>query len=88
MKIIEVPFQVLRLISLQLVKILTILALGSILFLVTACNPGDMQGARPNNPPVQMGGQNNPYKLGGDENTQYKMSTDPALLQDVAQPKN
>jgi hypothetical protein len=47
-----------------------------------------MQGARPNNPPVQMGGQNNPYKMGGDENTQYKMSTDPALLQDSAQPKN
>ena len=85
MKRIMALLQILRLASLQLMKILTILAIGSVVFLATACNTGDLQGARPDNPPVQMGGQNNPYKMGGDENTQYKMSTDPALIQDGTQ---
>lgn len=43
----------------------------------TACNPGDTRGARPDNPPVQMGGQNNPHKGGGDGYTKYKASPDP-----------
>lgn len=65
--------------SLQLARILTILVVGVALFLTTACNTGNVQGARPNNPPVQMGGQNNPYKQGGDGYNKYKMSTDPRV---------
>lgn len=49
---------------------------GLVLLVTTACNAGDVNGARPNNPPVQMGGQNNPHKAGGDGYSQYKMSTD------------
>ncbi len=49
------------------------------LLLTTACNNGDIRGARPYNPPVQMGGQNNPYKQGGDSYTKYKMSEDPSV---------
>lgn len=65
--------------SLQFAKILVILIASMTLFLATACNPGNVQGARPNNPPVQMGGQNNPHKQGGDGYTQYKMTTDPNI---------
>jgi predicted small secreted protein len=65
--------------SLQLTRMLTILVVGVALFLTTACNNGDIRGARPENPPVQMGGQNNPYKQGGDGYTQYKTSTDPRV---------
>ncbi len=64
--------------SLQFAKILVVLVVSMTLFL-TACNPGNAQGARPNNPPVQMGGQNNPHKQGGDGYTQYKMTTDPNI---------
>lgn len=61
----------------RLGQILTIFIAGLALFLTTACNSGDIRGARPENPPVQMGGQNNPYKRGGDSYTQYKTSPDP-----------
>lgn len=70
---------------LQLKRILTVVVAGFLLVITTACNTGDMQGARPANPPVQMGGNNNPYKdnafkpTGGDSYTQYKFSTDPKL---------
>ena len=63
--------------KLQLRKILTVFLAGSLLFLSTACNPGDARGARPNNLPVQAGGQNNPHKMGGDGYTNFKSSTDP-----------
>lgn len=53
--------------------------LGAVLLTMTACNNGDQLGARPYNPPVQMGGQNNPHKAGGDGYTQYKSSLDPAV---------
>jgi hypothetical protein len=59
------------------------LALGLIVCLTTACNPGNLQGARPNNPPVQMGGQNNPYKQGGDGYTKYNFSSDPNVADTV-----
>ncbi|WAL61734.1 DUF6658 family protein [Thermocoleostomius sinensis] len=65
--------------SLQLTRLVTILVVGVVLFLSTACNTGDIRGARPDVPPVQMGGQNNPYKQGGDGYTQYKSSTDPRI---------
>jgi hypothetical protein len=65
--------------KIQLQKILTAFVLGTILLITTACNSGDEFGARPNNPPVQMGGQNNPHKAGGDDYTQYKTPTAPIV---------
>jgi hypothetical protein len=47
-------------------KILAILGVCLMLITTTACNRGDITGARPQNPPVQAGGQNNPHKMGGD----------------------
>jgi hypothetical protein len=41
---------------------LTVFLATVVLFVSTACNTGDMRGARPDNPPVQAGGANNPYK--------------------------
>jgi len=67
--------------KLQLSKILTVLLAGIVLFVTTACNSGDVRGARPENPPVQAGGMNNPHKGGGDGYTNYKTSTD-ANIQD------
>jgi hypothetical protein len=63
----------------RLSQLLTAILATFVLFVSTACNSGDVQGARPNNPPVQAGGQNNPYKMGGDTNTNYKMSPDPKV---------
>lgn len=57
-------------------KLATAFLMGAVLLIATACNSGNELGARPNNPPVQMGGQNNPHKMGGDTYSQYKMSTD------------
>jgi hypothetical protein len=62
--------------ELKLSKVFTAFVLGAVLFFTTACNNGNELGARPNHPPVQMGGANNPYKAGGDAYTNYKMSTD------------
>ncbi|NJN58780.1 MAG: hypothetical protein HC879_15415 [Leptolyngbyaceae cyanobacterium SL_5_9] len=67
--------------KLKLRQILSVLIVGTALFLTTACNTGNMQGARPQNPPVQLGGNNNPHKGGGDGYTNYRMSTDPAVNQ-------
>jgi len=60
--------------KLQLSKILTVLLAGIVLFVTTACNSGDVTGARPANPPVQAGGMNNPHKGGGDGLPNYKSS--------------
>ncbi|MGI0486678.1 DUF6658 family protein [Pantanalinema rosaneae CENA516] len=57
-------------------KLVTAFMMGAVLLIATACSSGNELGARPNNPPVQMGGQNNPHKMGGDTYSQYKMSTD------------
>jgi len=65
--------------KLRLRQILTVFLAGVLLVVSTACNPGNAQGARPNNPPVQAGGANNPYKSGGDSYTDLKMSTDPKV---------
>lgn len=70
---------------LQLGKVLMVFLVGVVLLVTTACNNGNEVGARPDNPPVQMGGQNNPYKMGGDGYTQYKMSPDPAIKKDGKQ---
>ncbi|MBW4538667.1 MAG: hypothetical protein KME43_05910 [Myxacorys chilensis ATA2-1-KO14] len=52
---------------------------GFILLLNTACSNETAQGARPNNLPVQMGGNNNPHTKNGDGYTNYRMSTDPKV---------
>ena len=70
--------------KLRLGKILTIFLAGLLLFTSTACNSGDVRGARPENPPVQAGGMNNPHKAGGDGYTNYKMSTDPSVNSQTA----
>ena len=70
--------------KLRLGQILTVLMAGLLLFTSTACNAGDVRGARPENPPVQMGGMNNPHKAGGDGYTNYQMSTDPTVNQSPA----
>jgi hypothetical protein len=62
-------------------KLLAIVLAGVMLVTTTACSNADSLGARPNNPPVQMGGQNNPHKMGGDGYSEYKMSTDREAVQ-------
>lgn len=64
--------------KIRLGKLFTVLAASFVLLLNVACSNGNAVGARPNNPPVQMGGQNNPHKGGGDGYSEYQMSTDPA----------
>ncbi len=58
--------------QLRLNQIATAFLLATVLLVTTACNNGDKLGARPNVPPVQLGGQNNPHKAGGDGMTEYK----------------
>lgn len=65
--------------QLQLSRILTVFFAAVVLLISTACNSGNVQGARPNNPPVQAGGANNPYKSGGDTHTNLNFSTDPKV---------
>jgi hypothetical protein len=64
--------------KLRLGRMAAICVAGLVLLLNVACSNGNAVGARPNNPPVQMGGQNNPHKGGGDGSNDYQMSTDPA----------
>lgn len=65
--------------QLRLSRVVTVFLAVFVLFVSTACNSGNVQGARPGNPPVQAGGQNNPYKAGGDSYTNYKQSPDPKV---------
>jgi hypothetical protein len=65
--------------KLKLNQIVTAFLLATVLLITTACNNGDELGARPNNLPVQLGGQNNPHKAGGDGMTQYKVPNDPQV---------
>lgn len=73
---------------LRIGQFLTVLMAGLLLFTSTACNTGDVRGARPENPPVQMGGMNNPHKAGGDGSANYQMSTDPKVNQSPAKAEN
>jgi hypothetical protein len=70
--------------NLPIARILTIFVVGFALFLTTACSTGDMKGAHPDNPAVQMGGSNNPYKGGGDSYTKYRFSEDAKADTNVA----
>lgn len=65
--------------KLYLGRVIAVFAAGCLLLLNVACSSGNATGARPNNPPVQMGGQNNPHKGAGDGYSEYQMSTDPAV---------
>lgn len=67
--------------KLQLTKIVTACLLATTLLVATGCNSGNKLGARPDNPPVQLGGQNNPHKAGGDGMTQYRATDDPRVLE-------
>lgn len=64
--------------KLRLGQVLTVFLAGIALLLNTACSSGDLQGSRPDNTPVQIGGNNNPHKMGG-EGSNAKMSTDPKV---------
>lgn len=66
--------------KLHLGRVLAVVLAGVVLLTTTACNSGNSMGARPNNPPVQMGGNNNPHKAGGDGYSEFKMSTDRAAI--------
>jgi hypothetical protein len=70
--------------KIQIRQILTVFLAGLLLFFSTACNSGDVRGARPDNLPVQAGANNNPYKAGGDGYTNYKASTDPKVNQSTS----
>ncbi|SRR5579883_439018 len=65
--------------QLNLGRVIVLLVAGVALFLNVACSSGNVVGARPNNLPVQAGGQNDPHKGGGDGYTEYKASTDPTV---------
>ena len=71
--------------QLRLSQLLTAFLATVVLFVGTACNNGDVRGARPDNPSVQAGGMNNPYKAGGDSNTNYRFSADPKVNNKAAQ---
>ncbi|HEY9672393.1 MAG TPA: DUF6658 family protein [Waterburya sp.] len=70
--------------QLRLSQLLTAFLATVVLFVGTACNSGDVRGARPDNPPVQAGGANNPYKAGGDTRTNYNLSPDPKVSSNAA----
>jgi hypothetical protein len=69
--------------QLRLRQLVTAVLATVVLFASTACNSGDVRGARPDNPPVQAGGANNPYKDGGDTNTNFRFSADPKVSKDA-----
>lgn len=62
--------------KLRLRQVLTVFLAGVLLIVSTACSGATTQGANPDNPPVQIGGNNNPYKSGGDGSADLKMSPD------------
>ncbi|WP_319420833.1 DUF6658 family protein [Pleurocapsa sp. FMAR1] len=74
--------------KLQIKKIASAFVLVTFIFFTTACNSGDKQGARPNVPPVQLGGQNNPHKAGGDGMSQYKSPVNDSKLNKVQDQTN
>jgi hypothetical protein len=63
--------------ELPIARFIVAACLGVLLLVTTACNSGNEVGARPHNPPVQMGGQNNPHKAGGDGYTQFNTDRKP-----------
>jgi hypothetical protein len=65
--------------QLSLQQFIPAIILSAALLFVTACSPSNAQGARPYNPPVQMGGNNNPHSMGGDGYMNSKMTTDPKI---------
>ncbi|MBE9048418.1 hypothetical protein IQ255_29215 [Pleurocapsales cyanobacterium LEGE 10410] len=66
--------------KLRIKSIAMAILMASFLFITTACNNGNEVGARPEVPPVQLGGQNNPHKAGGDGMTQYRSPANNPML--------
>jgi hypothetical protein len=65
-------------------RLLLTLSMGLILLLTTACSSPTVEGARPENPPVQMGGNNNPYTGSGDGYDHSGMKTEAPTQRDVS----
>lgn len=61
-------------------SLITASFLAVMLLVTTACNSGNELGARPENPPVQLGGQNNPHKAGGDGMAKYRATDNPKVI--------
>ncbi|KAM3115544.1 DUF6658 family protein [Phormidesmis sp. 146-33] len=59
-------------------QILMVFLAGFVLLLTTACSDANLQGSRPDNTPVQIGGNNNPHKMGG-EGSESEMTADPKI---------
>jgi hypothetical protein len=72
--------------KLRLRQLLTVFVSCTLLVIGTACGNVSAQGANPDNPAVQAGGQNNPYKGGGDGYTNLKMPTEAQHDQASLQP--
>lgn len=66
--------------KLRIKRIATAILMATFLFVTTACNSGNDLGARPDVPPVQLGGQNNPHKAGGDGMSQYRSPVNDSVL--------
>ena len=66
--------------KLNLRSLITASFLTVMLLITSACNSGNELGARPENPPVQLGGQNNPHKAGGDGMAKYRATDDPRII--------
>lgn len=65
-------------------RLLLTLSMGFILLLTTACSSPTIEGARPDNPPVQMGGNNNPYEGSGDGYDHSGMKTEAPTQRNVS----
>jgi hypothetical protein len=69
---------------LRFARLLLTLSMGFILLLTTACSSPTLEGARPDNPPVQMGGNNNPYGGSGDGYEHSGMKTEAPTQRNVS----
>jgi hypothetical protein len=65
-------------------RLLLTLSMGFILLLTTACSNPTIEGARPDNPPVQMGGNNNPYEGSGGSYDHSGMKTEAPTQRNVS----
>lgn len=64
-------------------RLLLVVVLGVALLSTTACNNGNLQGARPENPPVQVGGNNAETKANRSGINQMEPPSIPAKQQRV-----
>jgi hypothetical protein len=69
---------------LRFARLLLTLSMGFILLSTTACSSPTIEGARPDNPPVQMGGNNNFYEGSGDGYNHSGMKTEAPTQRSVS----